>query len=197
LTLGDPALRDAGIQAIQACIPHGRLLPAGAAKIWAEPPARAAAHRICARERSREGSLLIYDLEIQTLEGEPVECWSGLKLRIVGPAESPQRWPAALLAPYLERRIAETTGIDGASVALRPNGIARGILGRADGRHLRNGTSVSRSHAGGLTLEVSAAMAVGCDCEPVPPSPPYVWRDLLGADGFALADLVARSAGES
>jgi enediyne polyketide synthase len=38
---------------------------------------------------------------------------------------------------------------------------------------------------------------VGCDCEPVTPRPPDVWRDLLGADGFALADLVARSAGES
>ena len=197
LTLGDPGLRDAAIHAIQACIPHARVLPAGAAKIWAEPPARAAAHRICARERSREGSLLIYDLEIQTLEGEPVECWSGLELRIVGPAESPQRWPAALLAPYLERRIAETTGLDGVSVALRPNGIARGIFRRADGKPLRNGSYVSRSHAGGLTLEVSAAVAVGCDCEPVTPRPPDVWRDLLGADGFALADLVARSAGES
>jgi enediyne polyketide synthase len=197
LTLGDPGLRDAAIHAIQACIPHARVLPAGAAKIWAEPPARGAAQRICARQRSREGSLLIYDLEIQTLEGEPVECWSGLELRIVGPAESPQRWPAALLAPYLERRIAETTGLDGVSVALRPNGIARGIFRRADGKPLRNGSYVSRSHAGGLTLEVSAAVAVGCDCEPVTPRPPDVWRDLLGADGFALADLVARSAGES
>ena len=38
--------------------------------------------------------------------------------------------------------------------------------------------------------------SVGCDCEPVTARPPEVWRDLLGAGGFALAELVAREGGE-
>jgi enediyne polyketide synthase len=196
LLLGDPALRDAAIHAIQACIPHARVLPGGAAEIWARPQVGETAYRISARERSREGSLLTYDLEITNSGGELVESWRGLELRIVGTADLPHRWPAALLAPYLERRLAEAGLRPGIAVALSTNGHAGDVPRRADGKPLRNGGYVARSHADGLTLEVSAAVAVGCDCEPVTPRPPEVWRDLLGADGFALANLVSRSARE-
>jgi len=197
LALGDPGIRDAAIHAIQACIPHARVLPAGAAEIWTHPHAGNGELRLHACERSREGNLLVYDLEIKTLDGELVERWSGLELRIVGPAVLPHQWPGALLAPYLERRIAESWGPPRVSITLSPNGHANGILKRPDGKPSPNGVHVSRSHAGQLTLEVTSHVPVGCDCEQVTPRRQDGWRDLLGPDGFALAELIAHSASES
>ena len=59
------------------------------------------------------------------------------------------------------------------------------------------GAAVSLAHAGDLTLAVTAAgEAVGCDLEPVAHREESTWRDLLGPDRNALAELVAREAGE-
>src|SRR5262249_61007160 len=46
------------------------------------------------------------------------------------------------------------------------------------------------------TISVMSPASVGCDCELVTARPPEVWRDLLGASGFALAELVAREGAE-
>jgi enediyne polyketide synthase len=151
---------------------------------------------IAARECSREGDLLVYDVEIATEAGELVERWTGLQLRIVSSAASPNEWTPALLAPYLERRVGEIVPRAAVSVAVGVNGHTHGMLKRADGKPFTNGFHISRSHAGELTLSVSSPAAVGCDCEPVSARPPDVWRDLLGAGGFALAELVARERSE-
>ncbi len=196
LVLGDAGLRDTAIHAIQACIPHARVLPGGAAEILVRPHPAASAYLISARERSRDGDLLIYDLEIATAQGDIVERWTGLELRIVSTAASPAEWTPALLAPYLERRIGEIVPRAAVSVALGVNGHTNGMLKRPDGKPVANGFHVSRSHAGELTLSVTSPAAVGCDCEPVAARSSAVWRDLLGAGGFALAELVAREGRE-
>lgn len=196
LVLGDAGLRDSAIHAIQACVPHARLLPGGAAGIVMCPHPPASSYVIAARERRRDGDLLVYDVEIATMAGELVERWTGLELRIVSSAASPNEWIPALLAPYLERRVAEIVPSAAVSVAVGMNGHTNGVLKRGDGKPFTNGFHLSRSHAGELTLSVKSLTSVGCDCEPVTARPPAVWRDLLGAGGFALAELVAREGGE-
>ncbi|HUE01604.1 MAG TPA: hypothetical protein VMR62_18680, partial [Bryobacteraceae bacterium] len=55
---------------------------------------------------------------------------------------------------------------------------------------------VSAAHAGDLVIAVAGGSVAGCDLEFVATRPPELWRDLLGADGFDLADLIARESGE-
>ena len=202
LVLGDPGIRDTAIHAIQACIPHARVLPGGARSIEFLGAAPPGPRRIHAREVRREGDLLVYNMEITTPAGAVLERWNRLELRIVSTsAPAPSTWPAALLAPYLERRVGEIVPRSRVGVVVGSNGNGNGNgngkkLHRADGKPIANGIQISRAHAGKLTFTVTSSEAVGCDCEPVTPRPAATWRDLLGAGGFALAELVAREARE-
>jgi len=214
LLLGDPGARDAAIHAIQACIPHATLLPVGVDRIelLAEPgPGR---RRVRARERSRDGDLFTYDLLVTDADGHRCEQWEGLRLRAVGESPTQGPWVAPLLGPYLERRVREL--IPGSSARIiaeengdgerrhRTNGALRRVqagLGsihrRPDGKPEATGSAgASAAHAGDLTLAVSGDGPIGCDVEPVSPRPAAVWRDLLGSDRFALAQLIARETGE-
>jgi enediyne polyketide synthase len=68
---------------------------------------------------------------------------------------------------------------------------------RADGKPEVSGVaSVSTSHAGDLTMAVVGTGPLGCDLEPVAQRPPDAWRDLLGLERFALAEVLARESGE-
>ncbi len=55
---------------------------------------------------------------------------------------------------------------------------------------------VSVSHVGNLTLAVAGRGQVACDAEPVVARGTEVWRDLLGAERYALAELIAKQAAE-
>src|SRR5262249_827364 len=113
LALGDAGVRDAAIHAIQACIPHARLLPTGVDRIIrgmaAGQPQNQQAGNVLVRaiERSREGQNFDYDMEILAQDGSLIERWEGLHLRTVEPLKAPQRWPEPLLSVYLERRVEE------------------------------------------------------------------------------------------
>ncbi len=211
LLLGDPGARDAAIHAIQACIPHSHLLPVGAERIVCGrlPAAGGSPLRVAARERRRDGAELVYDLEIRDARGALRERWEGLRLRAVDRTPAPDDWPAALLAPYLERRLEEILPGAAVAVALEP-AIGAGIAGtagarpdsgptiarllaarrppldlrlrhRPDGRpEIAGGPRVSIAHAGGLVLAVARRDAVGCDLEPVAARPAETWRGLFG-----------------
>ena len=58
-----------------------------------------------AKERSDQGDLLIYDLEITDDSGVILERWDGLRLRVVKRDVPRSTWPVPLLGPYLERRM--------------------------------------------------------------------------------------------
>jgi len=49
----------------------------------------------------------VYDTQIVSPAEEVIEQWTGLQLSIIGSTVPAGDWPAALLGPYLERRIAE------------------------------------------------------------------------------------------
>jgi enediyne polyketide synthase len=201
--LGDPGARDAALHAIQACIPHQRILPTGVDQVVihrAEPGTRFAR----AKERQRDGGNFIYDLEVTDANGEVIECWSGLHLRAV--AELPARgaWPEALLAPYLERRLEELVEGAQVSVALErragSDALMQQALGRPekiwrrpDGKPVIVGDEgVSAAHARELTLAVASAAGAACDLEAVVPRSDEVWRELLGEERFKLAEQISR-----
>ena len=120
LLLGDPASRDAAIHGIQACIPHALLLPVGAERIFCGRLPALGPLAFAARERRREGAELVYDLEILDGNGEVCERWEGLRLRAVDRPSAPEAWNAALLAPYVERRLADLLPGSPVRVALGP-----------------------------------------------------------------------------
>ncbi|MFP5287524.1 MAG: polyketide synthase dehydratase domain-containing protein, partial [Thermoanaerobaculia bacterium] len=217
LVLGDPGARDAAIHGIQACIPHSTLLPTGVERIVSFGLENSAPLFFAARERSRSGNDFVYDLEIVGADGRLRERWEGLRLRGVDRIAPPASWTTALFAPYVERRLQELLPGTGVRVAVervagtasatgRPDSaptVAR-LLGtsgtplrhRPDGNPEANGP-VSIAHAPGLVLAVTGRGRIGCDLEPVAPREPGVWRDLLGAERFQLAELIARERGET
>jgi enediyne polyketide synthase len=214
LVLADPAARDAAVHAIQACIPHATILPVGVDRLIPATAPPFGPLLVQARERLRDGDVFVYDVQVTDGEGRVWERWEGLRLRRLG-ARAPRAWVAPLLGPYLARRLAEL--IPGAVVDLlverqpdgepRPDSTAalRRLLGtpvpihrRPDGKpEAANGAvAVSAAHAGALLVVAAGPGPLGLDVEPVTERPTAVWQDLLGPDGAALANLVAREAGE-
>jgi enediyne polyketide synthase len=205
--LGDPGARDAALHAIQACIPHLRILPVGVERVTIHQ-AGPGPHFVRAKERKRDGSNFIYDLEVTDEGGAVIECWSGLRLRAV--AEMPQReaWPEALLAAYLERRLEELTQGAQVSVAferrmssdtLMQQALGRplNIWRRPDGKPMTNDhENVSASHSNDLTLAVAGGAGAACDLEMVVSRSDREWRDLLGGERFKLAGQISRPGAE-
>ncbi len=202
LVLGDPGARDAAIHGIQACIPHATLLPIGVERVTSFGLEREAPLLLAARERSRSGDEFLYDLELLTLDGCLRERWEGLKLRAVDRTQLPAVWSAALLGPYVERRLQEILPGSHIRIALEEKS-GKGAKRRAhrpDGKpdSAEEGSGLSVSHAGSLTLSVAnGGGRLGCDMEPVSARTGEVWEGLLGAERFRLAELIARERGES
>ncbi len=215
LLLGDPGARDAAIHAVQACIPQATLLPVGVGQITVGSGDTGAAAFVRARELERLGDGFIYDLELLDSAGRVRERWAQLRLRIVVGADFQGPWPAGLLAPYVERRVQELISSTAVSVAFeraaaadrrarstrafkRALGAGVHVRRRADGKpEASDGRSVSASHCADLTMAVAARTPVGCDIERVEARPHEVWRDLLGLEHFALAELIGRETGDS
>ncbi len=217
LVLGDPGALDATIHAIQACIPQTTLLPIGVEKISHGAENSSGPWYVRAVERHRDGDNFTYDLEMVGADGT-IECqWDGLQLRMVGRKLIQQSWAMPLLSNYCERRIQELIPCEALAVVIaqsleadRPartdrilqlaRGSEEAIQRRPDGRPmiaLCEEIEVSAAHAGDLTIGVAGPGTLGCDIEPVTQRPIEVWRDILGADRFDLAQLIVKEAGES
>ncbi|MFP5265241.1 MAG: SDR family NAD(P)-dependent oxidoreductase [Blastocatellia bacterium] len=215
LVLGDAAARDAAIHCIQACIPHATVLPVGVDRLTTGGALPAASCFAWARERSRDGDLFVYDLDVTDDEGVVRERWEGLRLRAVNRSERKRPWPVGLLSPYVERRIQELIPGSGIAVALARNLDGErqvhsdlmiqqclrepvSVQRRHDGKpEVAGMREVSVSHSGETTLAVASFGPVGCDIEKVASRPIWLWRDLLGIERFKLAEAIALQAGES
>jgi enediyne polyketide synthase len=197
LVLGDPGARDAAIHGIQACIPHATLLPTGVDRVVTFGIDSGDAHLLAARERSRNGDDFVYDLELLTVDGRLRERWEGLRLRAVDRVAPPASWTAALLGPYVERRLQEILPGHPVHVDVGGDG-SFALRHRPDGKpEPADGSRVSRSHAGDLVLAVRGEGRLGCDLEPVAERTAEVWQGLLGPERYRLAELIARERGES
>jgi len=203
------------LHAIQACIPHRRILPTGIERLVIHR-SDSGAHFVRAKERSRDGNIFVYDVEVTDARGEVIECWDGLRLRAVEIMASREAWPAALLGPYLERRLEELADAGApVKVALecglreeRPassDRVMQQALGRAariwrrpDGKPVFNGAEgISAAHALDFTFAVASAGGTACDLEEVAARTGAVWCDLLGAEKFKLAERMALERVES
>ena len=214
LILGDPALRDTAIHAIQACVPDISLLPIGVERIQVGIRSTAGPWLMHAVERTHDKELFIYDVEVSEQDGRVIERWEGLRLKTIAGTEHEGNWVAPLLGPYLERKVREYIPAAEVSVAVdigfndnrrnRSDRAIRRVLGcdvsvtrRPDGKPEVSGNiNVSTSHAGDITMAVAGRGAVGCDTQPVVERPEEEWRNLLGPEKCQLAATVAREAGE-
>ena len=212
-SLGDPGARDAALHAIQACVPHRRILPTGIERLTILR-GEAGLRFVRAKERLREGNNFIYDVEITLPGGEVIERWEGLHLRAVELLASREPWPEALLVPFIERRLEEIADRPPVSVALergaveeRPAktdevihqalGRMERIWRRSDGKPLLLDTAgVSAAHCRELTLAVAGEGGVACDLEEVAARTAGVWGDLLGREMLALAEHISRERNE-
>jgi enediyne polyketide synthase len=216
--LGDTGVRDAAIHAIQACIPHARLLPVGVKRVAlgrlpclrerVQATGRVPELLLHAREQCRDGDIFHYDLELLGEDGTLFEKWEGLCLRKVEDLPRRECWSESLLGPYVERRLEELLPHARVAVVLERGAhadqaiqLALGSTAkwhrRPDGKPEAAGmTAVSAAHTGGLVLAVSGQAPIGCDLELVAARPPETWRDLLGVERFRLAELLAGEAGE-
>ncbi len=214
LVLGDAAGRDAALHAIQACIPHRRILPIGVERMVVNAEPSPAGRVVWAKERARSADEFTYDVLVRDPDGRLLESWVGLRLRAVENLALHNPWPAPLLAAYLERRLAELLPGSPISAALladesseragRSNAALAQILGpdatvshRADGKPEVDGCHVSTAHAGNLTLAVSAERRMACDIEPVKAWPASEWAKLLSPDQRGSAEAMARESGET
>lgn len=222
LALADPGTRDAVMHALQCCVPDATLLPGAIERLeLADPKAASILDTVTihAAERLREGDTYYYDVDVCDADGNVVERWVGLRLHAVRKLDGTGPWLPALVGPYLERRVgaylpARVRTVvwpddPGATGRERLREQTRGALGwalgadtevryRPDGKpEVPGGLPVSASHAAGVTFAVAAdAAAVGCDVEVAAARTATEWEGLIGADGFALAGLLAREQGE-
>jgi enediyne polyketide synthase len=213
--LGNPAARDAALHAIQACIPHRRILPTGIERLVIRRN-ESGARFVRAKERSRDGNDFVYDVEVTDACGEVIERWDGLHLRAVELMASREAWPDALLSPFLERRLEELAGttapvrvalerglceecpVSSDTVIQQALGKTARIWRRPDGKPVFPGEeNISAAHANGFTLAVACADGAACDLEGVVARPDAVWRNLLGGEKFKLAERIAREQAES
>lgn len=222
LLLGDPGRRDAAIHAIQACVPVATILPVGVERLEVAHVQTTSDCIVSARERGYDGQTFTYDVEVREMGGRLLERWVGLRLRVIDGATFRGRLPAPLLGPYVERRMKELCDDNTICVAVerdtsnaerrqRTARAVRRMLGpeaklarRPDGKpelaspsSLSSKLHVSASHSNDLTLVVACARKVACDIEAVEARDACVWRDMLGAESFALAEQFARLSHEA
>src|SRR5262249_1958224 len=125
LGLGDPSARDAVIHSIQACIPPATILPIGGDRLIPGMDYGAIPCPARAPERSAQGDILVYDVEVVDERGRVRERWEGLRLRVVERRGPRGDWPGPLFGPYLERLIRELLpGSPAAAVAVERDGAA-------------------------------------------------------------------------
>ncbi len=207
LLLGDPGARDAGIHAVQACIPHMTLVPVGAEQLRVYPSQEAGPRSVHARERSQEDGVFTYDVEVTAAGGRVVEQWKGLRLQVIERTEPAGPWVGPLIAPYVERRLQDFGAAVSVAVAVgdeerrarsdlamrEATSSTRMVRRRPDGSPVVGGDlCVSAAHAGNVTLAVAAPGRVACDLEVAVPR--QIWQDLLVPERLALARMTAREA---
>jgi enediyne polyketide synthase len=214
MVLGDPALSDTAIHAIQVCVPDVSLLPVGVQRLQVDGEAGEGPWITRAKEQAHDGDLYTYDVEVVDRRGRVVQCWQGLQLATITGAEHQGEWVPPLLGPYLERELMACAPLSGVSVAVengtgetraqrrdravrRVAGCEAEVIHRGDGKpELSGGLNLSVTHTENFTLAVSGKMPVGCDAQVVAGRDADQWRELLGQTRYALAETVAKEIGE-
>jgi enediyne polyketide synthase len=202
--LGDPGMRDAALHAIQAVIPHRRVLPVGVERIRCfQRPAgeRAFAHAV---ERSHKGDLFVFDLEIAAEDGSLIERWEGLRFQAVEHLRTDRRLAEPLVAALLEREFEALGGVQARiSVEMRPESISsfHRVNGKSEFRRPdgKPDSVLAAADAAAHTAELRVMVAgteAACDIETIDHRSDLTWESLLQPDGWRLAQRIASEARE-
>jgi enediyne polyketide synthase len=197
MLLGDAASRDAVIHCVQACIPHKTVLPTGVDSVVTSATWASESVIVTAEEREHDSDDFIYDVNVKDSNGCICERWNGLRLHAVAPIETQWPWPAALLAPYLERRLAEIVPSTDVHISLHEataNEDSNSSCHRPDGKpeeQAHPDVQVSRSHCGSLILSARSQQPVGCDMEQCAHRDQALWSGLLGEQWLSVAQMIA------
>ena len=188
LRLGDPAIRDAAIHCLQACMPHRRILPVSIESVTFGALDEDTLYRVYGEERSRSMKHLVFDVDIRNEDGDTVEAWRGLRMRIVENTALPAVVPFCLADPFLTRMASDCFGsVDvevGLALGKRSAKSTLGPLGvAADG----GGAGSVRSYSEPFRLDLRTSLVAGCDIEGTVVKTPVAWRRLLGASDWELA----------
>jgi len=181
---------------VQACIPHKTVLPTGVDSVLASAPWTTASAIVTAAERARDGDDFVYDVQVADSNGRICERWNGLRLHAVAPIDMRKPWPAVLLAPYIERRLADILPSGELRIALNeaaPNQDSKCSCHRPDGKPeycTDREMQFSHSHCGSLVLTARSENPVGCDME-FCADRSEAWSGLLGEHWFSLAQMMA------
>jgi enediyne polyketide synthase len=193
--LGDPALRDAAIHALQACIPQAVVLPEAVGRIELfEPPVSDVV--VIATEVAREDRALVFDLDLLNPDGRVLERWRQLRLHIVARRRSVHDLPPALWAAFLEREVAHISMriVQAGSDWCRPaDRSAAPVARRSDGKPLAPEGYVSVATSRDLRLTVLAKSPVGCDLQAVDG---YPWGQLTNPQDTGLIGASAADGGD-
>ena len=131
LLLGSPAMTDAALQLAQACLPHRRMLFAGAAsatftglrgsgvvQLHATQVSRPVASALVPRQRADDRepgeadvttsqAEIVWDVDAVDSQGQLLACFRGLAMRDAGPLPRTGPWPVALAGCLIERAASE------------------------------------------------------------------------------------------
>jgi enediyne polyketide synthase len=187
LVLGDPGARDALLHALQAAVPHKRVVPISVERISFGPGGPPAS--VEAFERSATDDTFVFDVIARDNAGAIVEAWASATFHAIGDIDVDSAITAApeLAAAYIERVARaelEESSIEVALIvdqtaerqerrtrALAALGLDGNVFARSDGKPVvigrSSGEHVSISHRDNLTLAVRADTDIGCDVEAV------------------------------
>ncbi|MGB9368069.1 MAG: SDR family NAD(P)-dependent oxidoreductase [Xanthobacteraceae bacterium] len=187
LILGDPGVRDALLHALQAAVPHLRVIPVSVERI--ENRQGTVPVRMEAVETSATADTFVFDIVAFDAADCVVESWTGARFQAIGDSafDSMLADVPELAAAYIERVARAATRESSLEVALiaesaddldarRARALAAlaiegPVLARADGKPVALGHEADRhvsiAHCNGLTLAVKAQCEVGCDVERV------------------------------
>ncbi len=213
LVLGDPAIRDAALHAVQVCVPDSSLLPVGVDRLEIGDSSPKEKYVVRAIEKKHIENIYTYDIELTDLDGEVCERWIGLRFQAIQGTVNNGNWVAPLLAPYIERKINEshadksyTLAIDNIKelprqsrskrAIIRALGFEAEIQKRPDGKPTTKGYNVSSSHTGFLTMGLASDKTLGCDMEIVIKRNRDEWQGLLSKERFELGCNLSKEVGE-
>jgi enediyne polyketide synthase len=213
LVLGDPGLRDAILHALQAAVPHRRVIPVSVDRIGFYPGGQPV--RVEAVERDGTEDSFEFDILARDAAGAVVENWQRVVFRAissVGDIDKVLAAAPALVAAYVER-IARAALNDASievalivdpqlerdkrrSRALAALGLEGRVFSRSDGKPVLASRdpveSLSIAHREGVTLAVRAAGNIGCDVETVADwTEPGAWLPLHASAQTVAAEVAA------
>lgn len=196
LLLGNAALNDAVLHAVQVCVPNRILLPVKVGSVKVYTLLAAEEIFITATEQGNTGDEFTYDITVTENSGVLLQQWNGVVFRAIAGGKQP---PLTLLlaSVALQRKVDELLGKRGfVSVTIGERSILAHVPKRTDGKRLPAKGSLSRSHANGTSLIATAEASIACDMEVVVDSPPAAWQALFNEDSAALIEYIQQETGE-